>query len=650
MTDQPAIEEAKDPYATPETDPLAKEWGKRISAARKHYEKFHKRVKHNRKLVAGFNWTKEPDSDDFYTLRANLIHGTITAILPNIYARNPEVSVSATHAGRSLKLLCKTIETVTNRQMVEADLKTRMKSTVRAAMTCSFGNVKVTYQRERTEDPIIRSRIEDTQDNISRVEALMLQLDDPGAKGEQEAIKQELEQTMAGLNEKVEIVAGEGITVDRVLTEHLLVDPSVAEFWDYKQADYIIQLIPTKKSTAEGDYKMKLDKAKTYSDPTMAAPNEGGKVFSGGDSTDSSDCMICICEIWDKRSQRVYTLVEGCDFFLRPPYSPPRVGKRWYPFFLLPFQTVDGNFVGPSLVDLTERLQKEHNDTRDKENAHRDLVKPGWVAGSDVNEKTIKRYEDSVLGEITIMDSEGKNIQQMIMPKQHPAIDPAVYDTSKVRYDWEQVSGMQDAARSSVVQAKTATEASIMQQSLSGRVSEMRDQVEDCVTDMYQYAAEILLQEMTQQQVERIMGPHKMGPLMQTTVDPLTGQPIEAPAVDPGTGEPIQVVIEPSYDWPQLSREEVFDMVQIKIRAGTTGEPDKMEQQETWIKLMPVIQPLITQIMDLQLKGVDTTSLEALLKETVARFDDKLDVEQIMPKLKPLPPPPMLPGAPPPMQ
>lgn len=649
MSDQPTPEQ-KDPYATPETDELAKEWGKRITAARKHFEKFHKRVKHNRKLVAGFNWTKDPDSEDFYTLRANLIHGTITAILPNIYARNPEVSVSATHAGRNLKLLCKTIETVVNRQMVEADLKTRVKSTVRAAMTCSLGITKVTYQRDRQEDPIIRSRIEDTQDNISRVEALILQLEDPSARGEQEAIKAELEQTMAGLSEKVEIVAGEGITIDRVLTEHLLVDPSITEFWDYPQSDYMIQLIPTKKSVAEGDYKMKLDKAKTYSDPTMSTANESGKVFSGDSTADNSDCMICICEIWDKRSQRVYTLVEGCDFFLREPYSPPRVGKRWYPFFILPFQTVDGNFIGPSLVDLTERLQKEHNDTRDKENAHRNLIQPGWVAGSDVNEKSIKRYTDSVLGEITILDSEGKTIQSMIMPKQHPQIDPQVYDTSKVRYDWEQVSGMQDAARSSVVNAKTATEASIMQQSLSGRVSEMRDQVEDCVSEMYQYGAEILLQELSPQQVERIMGPHKMGPMMQAAIDPLSGQQIEAPAVDPGTGQPIEVVIEPSYDWPQLSREEVFDMVQMKIRAGTTGEPDKLEQQETWIKLMPVIQPLIGQIMELQLKGIDTAALESLLKETVSRFDDKLDIEQIMPKLKPLPQPPMLPAAAPPMQ
>ena len=137
------------------------------------------------------------------------------------------------------------------------------------------------------------------------------------------------------------------------------------------------------------------------------------------------------------------------------------------------------------------------------------------------------------------------------------------------------------------------------------------------------------------------MGPHKMGPLTDAQ-----GQLL----LDPMTGERMTGVIEPAYDWPQLSRDEVFDLVQLKIRAGTTGEPDKIEQQETWIKLMPVIQPLITQIMDLQLKGVDTTALESLLRETVSRFDDKLDIEQIMPKLKPLPPPMPPAGAQPQLQ
>jgi hypothetical protein len=621
-------------FREPEPDPLAKEWSGRIESARKHWEKFHKRVKHNRKVVAGFDWTKDPDSTEFYTKRANLIHGTITAILPNIYARNPEISVTAQHGGRDLKLFCKTLETVTNRQMVDAKLKKRAKSTVKAALTCSMGVLKVMYQRDMAEDPIIKSRIQDTQDNIARLEELIARTRNPDGCGNEEAAIAELQQTLAALNESVEVVAAEGLVIDRVLTEHLLIDPTVAEFWDYEDADWMCQLIPMKKSTAEGQYKVKLDRAKSYRGAGHQS-SDNGRMNSGIGSA-PGDSQILICEIWDKRSGRIYTMAEGCDYWLREPFSPDKVGERWYPFFILPFQPVDGQFVGPSLVDLTEKLEAEHNETRDKKKKHRDAIKPGYIADkSNVAEKDIQAFTDSVMNEVTLIDAEGKPLNQVIVPKQHTPIDPMLYDTSEVRYDWEQVSGMQDAARSSVVQPKTATEASIMQQSLSGRVSEFRDQVEDFIQEIAQYSAQINLQQLTPQQVERIMGPHKIGPLT---------NPDGTPMVDPATGNAITGVIEPAYDWPQLSKEEVFDLVQLKIRAGTTGEPDKLEQQETWIKLMPVIQPLIMQIMDMQLKGIDTAALEALLRETVARFDDKLDIEQIMPKLQALPPPPMPPA------
>lgn len=640
----PQQKQYKEPPTEP--DPLVQEWQKRVTAARKHWEKFHKRVAHNRKLVAGFNWTKEPDAEDFYQHRANLIHGTITAILPNIYARNPEMSVTPQHAGRDLKLLCQTIEKVTNRQLVGAKLKKRAKAAVRAALTCTFGAVKAMYQRDIKSDPFIKARIQDTQDNIARIDALLLKIEDPEARADQELAKAELAETLKGLEENVEVVAAEGMVLDRILTEHILLDTSLAEFEDYPDSDWMIQIIPMKKSIAEGVYGYKLDGAKAYKQPGTEGSNSG-RLYSGENGTDG-DCQICILEIWDKHSQRVYTTAEGLHFWLKEPFSPSRVGERWYPFFLLPFQLVDGTVMGPSLVDLTAKLQKEHNDTREKENQHREMIKPGWIADSSTNEKSLKRYTDSVLGEVTLVDAEGRPLNQVIVPKQHPVIDPSMYDTSKVRFDWEQVSGMQDAARSSVVNPKTATEASIMQQSLSGRVSEFRDQVEDFLQEISQYTAQILLQELTPHQVERIMGPHRMAPMTQQVPDPLTGTATEMPVPDPATGQPIMVVAEPAYDWPQLSKDEVFDLVQLQIRAGTTGEPDKMEQQEIWIKLMPVIQPLIQEIMKLQLQGIDASALEALLRETVARFDDRLDVDTIMPKLKPpvAPPMPAAPGQP----
>lgn len=594
----------------PQPDELARKWGKRISSARAYWDKFHKRVRHNRKTVAGFDWTKDPDSKDFYKLRANLIQGTITAVLPNIYARNPEISATPLYKAENLKLLCKTLETVTNRYLDMARLKHRAKATVRSAITSSFGVVKVMYQKDIKTDPIIQSRINDTQQNILEVERLIAEIDDPDQRADLEANREQLNQTMAALREQVEVVAAEGLVIDRVLTDNLLVDPSVCEFWDYLDAGWIAQVIPMKRADAESTYGMKLDKAKAYQD-NQQMPKKEGRIASGSASLDE-DQQIAIIEIWDKTSQRIYTVAEGCDYWLREPYSPAKAGERWFPFFLLPYQVVDGQFVSPSLVDLTEKLQDEHNEARDGFNKHRELCKPGWIAGAEVSEKTIKRFADSELGEITIIDTEGKPLSQVIVARDHPKMDPMVYDTASVRYDWEQVTGLQDAARSTVVKPKTATEASILNQSLSGRVSEFRDQVEDWLQEIAQYSAQVLLLELTPEQVERIMGPS------------------DVQVIETG-GVPMQVPIK-SYDWPVLTRDQVFEMVEMKIRAGTTGAPDKLEQQENWAKALPVIQQLVTQIMQVQAQGMDAEPLINLLRETLKRFDDRLDVEQFIPK------------------
>ena len=609
---------------TPEANELAKKWGQRIAHARQHWDKFHKRVRHNRETVAGFDWTADPRSPEFYKPRANLIQGTITALLPAIYARNPEISAIPLHKADNLKLFCKTIETVTNRHLERADLKGRAKATVRAALTASFGIVKVMYQRDMKRDPIIQSRINDTQDNIAALEHLLADLSDPAQRGDLEAKRAELEQMVGALEEQVEVTAAEGLVIDRVLTENLLIEPGVCEFWDYRDADWLCQIVPMKKSHAEAVYGVKLDKAKAYSDGKQGGAKDG-RFASASSAGADDDRQIAVLEIWDKTTQRVYTMADGCDHWLREPYSPPKAGERWFPFFLLPFQVVDGQFVAPSLVDLTEKLQHEHNKARERFNQHRDLCLPGWIAGGDISEKSIKRYSDSAIGEITIIDTEGRPLNQVIIPRQHPPIDAAVYDTSAVRYDWEQVTGLQDAARSTVVKAKTATEANILQQNLSGRVSEFQDQIEDWLQEISRYAAEVLLQELTPAQVERIMGPP------------------EVQVIDVG-GQQMQVEVKP-YDWPELAREQVFDMIEMKIRAGTTGAPDKMQQQEAWSQVLPIVQGLITQIVQLQAAGQDTEPLAHLLRETVRRFDERLEAEQFIPK--PQQQPVMPPDAPP---
>ncbi|MDP3621719.1 MAG: hypothetical protein Q8R65_07355 [Polynucleobacter sp.] len=601
------------------SEALQQKWIARIAHARAHWDSFHKRVKHNRQTVAGFNWNADPTGKDFYSLRANLIHGTISAVLPNVYARNPEISTSPTHTGVDLKLFCKTLDKVTNRALERAQLKNRAKSTVRAALTCSIGILKVMYQRDISQDAYIQVRINDAQENILAIDELIADLQDAGQRNQHEAKRAELKELIRSLQEGAEVEAAQGLVIDRVLTENLLIDPSICEFWDYLDADWICQIIPMKRAQAEALYKKNLSNAKVYQPGQAEPPHRktrrlASMHLNAGSAPVSDDQQIVVLEIWDRTTQRIYTMVEGVADWLREPYAPASAGERWYPFFLLPYQVVDGQFIGPSLVDLTERLQEEHNEARDRFNQHRDLCIPGWVASSDINEKTIKKHSDSRFGEITIVDTEGKPLNQVIIPRGHPKIDPIVYDTSAVRYDWEQVTGLQDAARSTVVRPKTATEANILQRALSGRVFEFKDQIEDWLQDIAQYSAQLLLQELSKEQVERCMG----APVIKTIL--VDNKPV--------------TVTEKTYDWPTLTKERIFDMVDLRIRAGTTGAPDGIEEKEGWLKVLPMITNLSIQIQNLQAKGMDYEHIRNLLQETLLRYDDRIDSNLFIPNIE----------------
>ena len=602
-----------------EPDELARKWLKKIEAGRKHWQKFYDRCKHNRAATENIDWKENAEDEKFCPKRANLLQATIAGILPNLYARNPEISIvpvrrSDADSGR-LDAATDTLEQVLNRYLEQAKLKQRARAAVRAALTCSYGIVKVVYQRDLETDPIITQRLQDAQDNLQHIDGLLSRLaEDDGSRAELEAKQAELRETIAGLQEDAEAKMLDGLVIDRILTDQLIIDPSVVDFEDYVQADWMCQTVPMRRATAEELYKVKLPKATAYEMSLDKVYERGRNSGTGSDIHPEEDDTIVLYEVWDRITQRVYTLADGCDFFLRDPYSPDRVGGRWYPFFLLPYQQVDGKFIAQSLVDSIEQLEKEHNDTREAYAEHRSFCRPGYIASAEIDERSLIRFSASELGEITVLkNAEGQDLRQLIQPKTYPPIDQALYDTSLIRQDIEQVTGLQDAMRQSVVKPKTATEAQIMQQGLSARVAAFRDSVEDWLQEIATYAAQILLRELKEEDIARIMGEPKQ------IVDPVTGA----------------VMVQKPYDWPQLTTEEVARLIKVKIAAGSTGAPNKLEDQENWQKVLPTIQQLVQMIYQLKTQGLDTGPVEVLLQETVHRFDDRFDASQLIPEIQP---------------
>jgi hypothetical protein len=160
---------------------LAADWLKRIEAALKRVpaDKFEK----NRKLLAG----KKPGASEEERERANLHFANMAAILPQIYAKDPEFAAQPTQAVdpaqlEAAKRFASTAEFMLKKVVVkDARLKHQAKKAIRSTFPTAVGWLKASWQENTKTDPQIANRIKDTQDNIDRVQSLLANTQDEAA-------------------------------------------------------------------------------------------------------------------------------------------------------------------------------------------------------------------------------------------------------------------------------------------------------------------------------------------------------------------------------------------------------------------------------------------------------------------------------------
>lgn len=483
----------------------------------------------------------------------------------------------------------------------QGNLKKRAKSNLRAGLTTTMGWLKVSYQRDVKVDAIMASRINDLQDNIAKVNTLIADLEDAEQLADHERQSEELKNNLKALQDQAEVYRSEGLVIDRVLTENITVSENVTDTESYLDADWIDEMIPMSRGRCKDMFGFAPDTAITYTKDGRPADKtrtvNGVQVAIGDKERDDTE-FLRIHEVWNKGSNIVFVLCEGYDGYMREPKPPKITGERWYPYFLWAPIMVDGAFIPESYVDQLQSLQDEYNETRTNLREHRKNTIPHWVGLKEyISEEDADKLKNPKPFELTLIDGEtGVPVTHYLALMQQPPIDPAVYDTTQTRVDFEIVSGQGDAARGVVAKPKTLGEAEIVEQGLATRMGEMQDTNEDMMQEIAQYAAELLLQELTEQQVQRIAGPGSI--------------------------------------WPQLTRDEIFDMVQIQIRAGSTGKPDKNRERETWIQFLPLLKDTLVQVSELRGGGQDDLAegLVKLAQESLRRFDERLDIEEFFPK------------------
>lgn len=579
---------------------LGRSLSKAIEKALRDRAEDHKAYADNRKRLRGFN------VETGKKLRTNLHFANLAAMRPQVYAKDPEFTVQPSRGVPdemlpAVRLFGETSEAVLEKLLVQdAQLKRRAKRILTSCYTNAVGWWKVAWQEGRPADSLITNRIKDTQDNQAQLEQQQRALADPGVGNDADLQQAQVRETAAGLQSQAEVRVGRGAALDFVLPEDMLVlDPTITEIQDYLRSDKLAHGVWMTREQFERNFGFKPEKARVYRSKTDAGQDArtAAPVTDGDKGAD----LLRVWEIWDQGSNRVHTICTGEEGLCRPSYTPDWTGRRWYPFFLLTWNDAEGGFSPQSDVELTDGVVIEYNEARsDFEKDRRDarpftlFRKGGALTPDDVANIRNRKGNDLIGVEGVGTQPLSNDIQAVTLGQ----INPANYDTTAARQDMEMLVGGGDAARGAVLKAKTATEAEILSQGLRGRSAERTDVIEDLLSEVGGFVLEMCLRKLTPEEVQTIAGPQAQ--------------------------------------WPQLSVDDILRNVSVRVRGGSTGKPDRLQEQDRWTKLLPVIKDTVKEIVATRQAGQEQLAqlAMALLKETLRRFDERFEVEQYLPEQK----------------
>jgi hypothetical protein len=533
-------------------------------------------------------------------VRPNHIGATLETVQPAIYAKAPEIAVTLDERINTQEYpvyanFAQTLQLALNTFLVkDAKLKTRGKAAVRSALTCTIGWAKVIYQKDYAEDPIIRNRINDTQDNLKHINRLVEETKEEGGEcGEYEAKIFELQQQLTALESKVEVVAAEGLVVDIIPPEDLIIlDAACRDIDDFMQATEIAHRI----KMSVGAFKTQFKRNPPQGYKKYAPESEKEEAQTG--QIDEDDFLIYVFEVWSLKDLTVYTVCEGFNGYVREPYQPASLGEQWYPFFGLQIRRVDGKKYPKSMVEQLIELADEYNTRRTAAAEHRRKNKAVRIMNkaAGITDEEIKAINDRTNSTEVIGVSADPNAPLANQIGSLPEIpyNPAMYDTSDILFDMEKVSNTQDAASGAIRNAKTATEAEIQSAGFQGRTGEALDVIEDWLTEIASYSAQLLIQQVPEAVIKKRFGN--------------------------------------SAAWPSINKQDLFEMLNISIRAGSTARPNKMRERDQWIQLLPQIQTAMEKIMQFKMQNMQdlVEPTIKLLDETLKRFDERLDAKELL--------------------
>jgi hypothetical protein len=611
---------------------LVKKWQGKIQEAKAHWKDDFDRMKEDQGFVTGAQWEGVED-DDKYT--ANIIQRHINQRVAALYAKNPKVIVRrrktmdfkvwdgsvdqltgiqqamemAMQAGapmppQTLSLIEDVSQGVSRKQMLQKvsdtlsilydytlnqqvpPFKTQMKALVRRVCTTGVGFVKIGFQRilERTPEDV--ERINGLTEQISMIERLTAdKVDDKLEDGNPEL--EQLRLQLQDYQSREQQLVREGLVFDFPSSTSIIVDPACRHLRTFIGARWIAEEYVLTVDDIKEIYGVDLStsgSATSYDTSTKnGIPGLREKlesVTNGGSKRDRKVDGVKVWVVWDKSAGQYCVIAEGYEDFIVEPQQPTIQLERFWPIFPLIFNEAENeNSIYPrSDVHLLKPIQKEYNRSREGLRQHRIANRPATaVAAGQLDEEDVEKLKNRPANAVITLNAlpPNGNVNNLLQPIQHAAIDAALYDTSALFEDLLRVVGQSDSSIGSATSGVTATGDSIAEQNRTVALASNVDDLDDMMIELSRSAGQILLMEMSNETVMKIVGPGAV--------------------------------------WPSLSNQEIADELLLEVEAGSSGRPNKAAEVANIERITPLL---------LQIPGVRP---DWLVKQLITRLDDRID-------------------------
>ena len=406
----------------------------------------------------------------------NLVYAMKNTLIPNIYFRNPYITVSPRYKP-DMEIHGKIVESVDNWLMQELAIKKYMKHAASCAFFTNKGFIKLGYDSQYGFDISKIAKDEGFKD---------LTFTSFSKKGEH-------------IEYNVNVKPGMPWAIS-VPAEQIVVPFGVYDFEDCPWIDHMM-IRPLADVKADLKYKNTKDLKGTHIESLRKDVKRN--LFYADLERDAE--FVELHEIRDIRTGKIMVMVKGYDKWLREPEDDP-LQIEGLPFVDFGFNDDTEYFWGPSDVQIMEPQQLEMNETRTQAMLHRRvallkfLVEKGAVSQAE---------RDKMLSEAVgpCVEVEGNPAASVALLQPHIPAD-LVNWSNHIRSDVKELlgQGRNQSGEVSRSSRTTATEAQIVQMAHDLRMDERKDMMADALVKVMRKINQIVFKYWSAERVVQVVG------------------------------------------------------------------------------------------------------------------------------------------------